>query len=493
MGSQVRKKKTQIVALAAASAIVLLACPQTDQAPDTKTPATPGPAGGDEPTTPTPQETMKSWPISVAHFGDEADVWAQTTNRSAPYAWDRIAAGKVRVSIDGQDLPLENVSYRPVFADDLSGAEWKVDAEVREGEVVLVLTAPDQSDEGGFVERITVTSRGSGYTSAPTVSFSAPPSGGVRATATAAASMGVGSVTVTYDGAQTYASRVPPTVSFSAPPSAGAMPTATAALKGEVYDVDITNHGSGYTSAPTVAFGGPGTGAVATAFLQTGVASVTMTNNGSGYNSSPTVTFGNPASGTNVATGTAVLSLTGTVTDVTITNRGSGYTSAPTVSFSGGSPSTAATATATLQSGIASVAVVGNGSGYATVPTVTFTGGGGSGAAGTAVLSGAVDTVTVTDPGYGYTSAPTVIFSQVFGQAASATSALRGVLGEVTITNRGSGYPMRPTITITGGSGTGATAIAEWTEPGNDQFQNLYWARRTLEGRTLQVRIADEE
>ena len=66
------------------------------------------------------------------------------SNRSAPYAWERITAGGVRVSIGGQDLPFTSTSAKPAFASDLSGSEWTVSAEVRAGAVVLVLTAPDQ-------------------------------------------------------------------------------------------------------------------------------------------------------------------------------------------------------------------------------------------------------------------------------------------------------------------------------------------------------------
>jgi phage tail sheath protein FI len=78
-----------------------------------------------------------------------------------------------------------------------------------------------------------------------------------------------------------------------------------------VASVTITNQGSGYTSAPTVAFaGGGGTGAAGTAVLGTGddaekVVSITITNPGSGYTSAPTVSFSG-GSGTGAA-GTAVI------------------------------------------------------------------------------------------------------------------------------------------------------------------------------------------
>ncbi|HEM7806898.1 TPA: hypothetical protein U2L37_000071 [Burkholderia multivorans] len=75
----------------------------------------------------------------------------------------------------------------------------------------------------------------------------------------------VGSVIVT-NGGSGYTSA--PTVTFSAPTS-GTTATGTAIVQnGAVVAVTITNPGSGYTAAPTVSFsGGGGTGAVATANL----------------------------------------------------------------------------------------------------------------------------------------------------------------------------------------------------------------------------------
>ena len=75
------------------------------------------------------------------------------------------------------------------------------------------------------------------------------------------------------------------------------------------------------------------------------VASLTITNAGTGYTSAPTVAFSAPVGGT-TATGTAVLDGT-TIDSVTITNAGEGYVTAPTVTFTGGGGSAAA-ATAVL-------------------------------------------------------------------------------------------------------------------------------------------------
>jgi len=77
------------------------------------------------------------------------------------------------------------------------------------------------------------------------------------------------------------------------------------------------------------------------------VTSVTVTNGGSGYTSAPTVAFSGGA-GSNV-TATATIA-SGAVTAVTINNNGQNYTSAPTVSFSGGGGSSAA-ATAAIHDG----------------------------------------------------------------------------------------------------------------------------------------------
>ncbi len=79
---------------------------------------------------------------------------------------------------------------------------------------------------GAKVASVAITAAGTGYTSAPTVTFTAAPTGGTTATATA---------TVTAGG---------------------------------VTAITITNPGAGYTSAPTVTItGGAGTGATATATL----------------------------------------------------------------------------------------------------------------------------------------------------------------------------------------------------------------------------------
>ena len=114
--------------------------PTPGPTPDPSPPPAPGSGSPSGPGVP-----EKRWTIGPAHFGDDGGaIWAATSNRSNPFAWDRITAGNaadVRVSVGGKPLPLENRARQPVFNDDLSGAEWTLRATVGAGEVVLLLTS----------------------------------------------------------------------------------------------------------------------------------------------------------------------------------------------------------------------------------------------------------------------------------------------------------------------------------------------------------------
>ena len=147
----------------------------------------------------------------------------------------------------------------------------------------------------GGVGQIGLTARGTGYTSAPAVTISAPnQTNGVQATAQA---------TITANS---------------------------------VSSISITNGGSGYTAAPTVTItGGGGSGANAIAQLLTftkGALAIQVTNSGSGYNpaSPPSVTI-TGGGGANAAATAIVYG--NTVTQVIMTNVGNNYTSVPTIAI----------------------------------------------------------------------------------------------------------------------------------------------------------------
>jgi hypothetical protein len=121
-----------------------------------------------------------------------------------------------------------------------------------------------------------------------------------------------------------------PTVTFSAPPS-GVTATGTAVLgtgsnSGKVVGITITNGGSGYSSAPTITFSnatGDTTGsganftanvssAIFTVNLVGGIREVNLSSFGSGYTSNPPVTFTPPTltfSGTAVNTTSEVITI----------------------------------------------------------------------------------------------------------------------------------------------------------------------------------------
>ena len=158
----------------------------------------------------------------------------------------------------------------------------------------------------GGIRLITVTNRGGGYTSIPTVGISSAPPGGITGIASA----------VMIGGIVVCNSNVNPSAQ-------------------SVQEVQIVNAGSGYTSIPKVRFigGGEGSGASATATIGDGVVGIiTVTGSGSGYSDSPTITFSGIS--TVSAAATAVVSSAGTITSIRITNSGLGYTAAPTITIS---------------------------------------------------------------------------------------------------------------------------------------------------------------
>ena len=173
-------------------------------------------------------------------------------------------------------------------------------------------------------------------------------------------------------------------------------PVDSNAVSVPVYDdyvgsVRVTEGGSGYSSAPAVAFaGGDGTGAAATAVVgaASGVERIFVRDIGFNFTSNPTVVFS--GGGGTGASATAVIQSNGQLSDadVTLTNGGSGYTSAPTVTLVGGG-GTAPRVSAFLETDagrVTEITVTNRGSGYTSRPDITLTGGGGTGAEARAEL-----------------------------------------------------------------------------------------------------------
>jgi len=161
---------------------------------------------------------------------------------------------------------------------------------------------------GDMVTSITINSPGSGYIEAPTISFSG---GGGGSGAAALAYVGpeidfsgaggasalpvvdknghlTGIALVNAGSGYTSA----PTISFSNA-GGGSGAAATASISDGIKLIRVTGGGSGYTTAPSVMFtGGGGSGVIATAVVKDGhVTAIAITNGGSGYTSAPTISF----------------------------------------------------------------------------------------------------------------------------------------------------------------------------------------------------------
>jgi hypothetical protein len=169
---------------------------------------------------------------------------------------------------------------------------------------------------GGTVSSVTMGAAGSGYTSAPTVTFAAAPAGGTLATGTATLSGGA------------------------------------------VTAVAVTTPGAGYVTGVTVTFSAPqvvgGTTATGTVTVDAGTGAITaivITSGGTGYTAAPTATLGNLGTPTTAAVLGAVTIGGSTITGVTVTNPGAGYLVAPAITITGGG-GTGATATAVIPTNI---------------------------------------------------------------------------------------------------------------------------------------------
>ena len=159
------------------------------------------------------------------------------------------------------------------------------------------------STDVNSVGTIILNNDGAGYTTAPTVTISAPASG-ERATAVAITTsianvQSVKEVLITYAGFG-YTATNPPTVTFSGGGGTGAAATATV-VNGGIFAIGVATAGVGYYGTiPTVTISSPGAGVTATAkatIANGALTSINIVNAGSGYTATPTVTIESPTIG----------------------------------------------------------------------------------------------------------------------------------------------------------------------------------------------------
>ena len=169
------------------------------------------------------------------------------------------------------------------------------------------------------------------------------------------------------------------------------------------------------------------------------------------------------------ATGTPVLNTSnGKVTSLTVSSTGFGYNTAPTVSFVGGSPTSAATATAVLSSGqISNIFVLNGGNNYTTSSNIEIENQFSTSARANLVVRFKMRDANISVIGSDYDANANIVFSgniEATGVHATANLVItNGNITGVTIVTQGNGYIGAPNVTINRNSantGTNATVVA---------------------------------
>ncbi len=361
----------------------------------------------------------------------------------------------------------------------------------------------------GYIRTISLSNRGGGYTSIPTVGVSSAPSGGVTGIPTASMISGIQYCNLNINANQKSVQAVnlinsgagytvAPYVTITGGKGSGAIAVAGIGTTGGVGLVTVSGSGSGYVTAPTVTFSTPKhVGAAATAILDTpmvgGGVSITSavisvgsssylfpggTTGGVFYKEAPKITFDLPTGGGNTAEADATLddyNLTGgTVLSVGITTGGRFYDAAPivTISHPGWSYASATIGIAGTSINPSSVAFTTTGRAYTTAPTVAISTTSGQdapleiavGIATIHPITGIVTAVgfnSTTDSwcvgtgatiGLGYTAVPSISFGSPYPSPVQATATATidadGQVDAVSIGNSGYGYAATPGVTI---------------------------------------------
>ena len=249
-------------AMLAAGIAVLYAC-MPAAVPNQVGPPPPPPSPNPPPI-PKEEPTTYTWPIVNGWITEWTDA-GEIRFRSEPYEWSRLCRldeDAIGTSVDGNELPLDNLEYMPIFDDSYWAAEWTLRYEVSGCNIFLVLEAPDQRI--GKVREVIVTEPGIGYSDHVSVSFDSPRSNrGSSASGSVTTQSGVDSVNVN-DGGCRYAPNT--TVSFLGDGSGASANVilmcpvdypedlGTDNCGCSIGTIDVTGSGKGYTSVPEIEF-----------------------------------------------------------------------------------------------------------------------------------------------------------------------------------------------------------------------------------------------
>ena len=225
---------------------------------------------------------------------------------------------------------IKRVEHEKPFYQLGSSYTYELSCELYEYENELIDTA---------IEEVDNTVEDEGYITSLTVV-------GTARTATITAGISSGAVSEIFLNNDGSGYQTAPTVTFSNPPNLGGgnFPATAVAITTSVGNVqsilrlELTSSGKGYITPPTITIsGGGGTGAAATCSIggtQFSVSGITISDGGVGYASAPVITISGPGTGV-TATAIARINKDTEIDSVRILNPGIGYTEAPTVSIAG--------------------------------------------------------------------------------------------------------------------------------------------------------------
>lgn len=192
-----------------------------------------------------------------------------------------------------------------------------------------------------------------------------------------------------------------------------------------------------------------------------GVISIDVNEQGAGYLTVPIVTVDESEIGSR-ATATAILSNYGRIENITVISHGSGFTDIPTIDINsrGSGATVGAISFVAVGAGVAT-----GGYGYREGDILSITGG--TGLAATLTVTGVGPNGTVTSVILGntglYTALPAISNAPTTAQPNGGTDCTINLtmgIGAIAVANGGSGFTGSPYVGISGGSGTGANAIA---------------------------------
>lgn len=335
---------------------------------------------------------------------------------------------------------------------------------------------------GGSLNEIIIVNPGYGYLDVSSVDFDT----GSSASATVMLKpTSVSTVTVTYNGGNTYTST--PSVSIDTQGIGATAGTVTM----KVISVQLVSGGSNYQVGDTLLVAGGvttenawikvqtvtpyggimtytlesgglytglpgltsnpvtgGSGNLASFNLSMGIESIAVQTAGNGYIVPPVVSISPPGNFGSMAIARAEISSGGVVSFI-VEKSGYGYDSIPSVTLANGSGASAEVYLAATT--VDSISMLNVGSGY-TYANVIISGGDASvdATAIANISAGQIYSIDIINPGSGYTSTPTITITGDGLNAAAEVVLVATSISYINVTNNGSGYNVRPTVTVDG-------------------------------------------